>query len=531
MKRLALLAVWAAACGAPPSPSGSVDDPVIDRVEPFQCAPEVLCFAGCSVAFPGCLKGTLDVDECVCRNSSGQALTWPDSEATPESMSFDTPVPAAMEPGTTISLAVTVRFSDGTRRSATKEASFSASPSTALTMVSPGVAKVDGYGPLTLTASWEGLSVTATTFRPVEARAVWVTRFDWVTEADVRRVVASAADAGFNVVFFQVRGTADAYYNSTFEPWAARFGKNPGWDPLQVAIDTAHARGIELHAYMNAFTGWVGTATPPASPAGEPTHVVRLHPEWVEKTQDGLVIIDPKIENYQWLSPGIEAVREWNTNVVKDLVTNYNVDGVHLDRIRYAGSSFGWNALSRQAFEDSDFTNFNEFRTHAVNDQVRRIYEMLQTERPDVRLTAAVWGIHTRLPGCPGTSQGHSDYFQDSWAWAQGGYIDALVPMIYWEEDFGTDGCTQWSALYQTFLDHRGSAQVWGGMNVLDKDPLDTKKEIFDWDKLSLRIETAREMNAPGVALYASGQLDDNDAWTMLSDGPFESPSSVPPLR
>lgn len=516
MKRLAFLALWLAACSAPPAAFPPNDAPPFDApLIPAECAPKALCFAGCSVAFPGCLKGELDVDDCVCRDAAGQALAWPEADATPESIFFDTPPPAAVEPGAVVSLAVSVRYSDDTVRSATQEATYSADPAAGLTMTSPGVARIDGHGPLSLTVTWNGLSTTATIKRQVrEARAVWVTRFDWSKEADVRRLIDSAADAGFNVVFFQVRGAGDAFYRSQLEPWAARLGASPTWDPLQVAIDSARAKGVELHAYVNVFTGWSGANPPPGS-LGGPEHVLRRHPEWLETTSD-----NADDEGYQWLSPGIEAVREWNTNVIKDLVRNYDVDGVHLDRIRYAGRTHGWNALSRQAFEDSGSTDFNVFRTDAVNDQVRRIYEMLQVERPDVRLTAAVWGIHTRLPGCTSTSQGHTDYFQDSWAWAKDGYIHALVPMIYWGE---SSGCTRWSALYQSFLDHKGSAQVWGGMDALDKGSL-------DWSALSLRIETARAMNAPGVALYASKQLDDNGVWTMLSDGPFERPASVPPL-
>lgn len=515
MPRLLLLLLACAACGAPTESVDAGHPGPIDAAH--ECAPEVLCFAGCSVAFPGCLTGTLDLDRCACLDEAGRAQPWPDPDAEPVSLYFDTPIPPVLEKGSRLSLSLSVRYTDDTVRRATSEATLDISPADALIIGDDGLATAAGSGTVTLTASWGGLSTTATTtIRLREVRAVWVTRFGWTDADDIRRIVNDAADAGFNVVLFQVRGAGDAFYRSNLEPWATRLGgalgKDPGWDPLQVALDAAHARGLELHAYMNAFTGWTGSQPPPASVAGAPAHVLLAKPEWRETTQQGEITDD---DNYQWLSPGIEAVRQWNAEVVRDLVTRYEVDGVHLDRIRYGGTGFGWNALSRKAFDASVETDFGRFRTQAVNDQVRRIHQMLQSERPDVRLSAAVWGIHTRLPDCT-TSQGKADYFQDSWAWAQGGYIDALVPMIYWEE--GGNRCTDWGDLYQTFLDNQGAAQVWGGMNVLDAGALNLSK-------LQLRIDTARALGAPGVALYASAQLDAHAVWPLLADGPFAEPA------
>lgn len=524
MPRLLLL-LACAACGAPDqTPDAGPPDPVDAATE---CAPAVLCFPGCSVAFPGCLTGTLDLDRCECLDEAGRAQPWPEADAAPVSLYFDPPIPTVLEKGARLSLSLSVRYADDTVRTASNEAILDIEPPEALVIGDDGLATASGSGTVTMTASWGGLSTAATTtIRLREVRAVWVTRFDWSTEADVQRLVKNAADAGFNIVLFQVRGFGDAYYESTLEPWAEKLtgqlGKSPTWDPLRTALDEAHARGLQLHAYVNVFTGWAprqGQLTPAESPVGAPRHVLLRHPEWLEHTQAGEAVND----GYHWLSPGVAAVRQWNADVIKDLVTRYDVDGVHLDRIRYPGTAFGWNALSRHAFDDAGSDDFDVFRTEAVDRQVRLIYEMLQQERPDVTLSAAVWGIHTRLPvDCESrSSQGKSDYFQDSWAWAQGGYVDALVPMIYWEEN-GPNPCTDWGDLYQTFADNRGSAQIWGGMNVMD-GPYD--KRVFDWSKLLLRLDTARAMNAPGVALYASAQLALHQVWSMLKDGPFAEPA------
>ena len=104
-----------------------------------------------------------------------------------------------------------------------------------------------------------------------EFRGLWVTRFDWtrfgytVTTSDLDTIVDKAASAHFNALLFQVRGTADAYYFSTLEPWAARLtgsttktlGTNPGFDPLAYMITRAHQSGLQVHAYINIFPTWL----------------------------------------------------------------------------------------------------------------------------------------------------------------------------------------------------------------------------------------------------------------------------------
>ena len=118
-----------------------------------------------------------------------------------------------------------------------------------------------------------------------EARALWISRFDWGSPPSQRPrleyLINRAADAGFNIILFQVRATGDAFYKSGLEPWSYRLtsassatlGADPGWDPLAVAIATAHSRGLQLHAYVNLFPVWeCGRGIPP--------HTTPEHPYW-----------------------------------------------------------------------------------------------------------------------------------------------------------------------------------------------------------------------------------------------------------
>src|SRR5262245_57705752 len=118
---------------------------------------------------------------------------------------------------------------------------------------------------------------------PDKVNAIWVTRSDYKSADDVTAIMRNCADAGFNTVLFQVRGNGTAYYKSNYEPWdKALGGKDPGWDPLELAIREAHARGMTLHAWVNVMPAWRGK-TPPENPE----QLYNKHPEWFWYDQHG----------------------------------------------------------------------------------------------------------------------------------------------------------------------------------------------------------------------------------------------------
>ena len=85
--------------------------------------------------------------------------------------------------------------------------------------------------------------------RIIEARAIWVTRWDFQTPYDIRRIMHNVAETHFNIVFFQIRGAGSVYYKSQLEPWAwANSPQDSLWDPLETAIRIAHEYGLQLHA-------------------------------------------------------------------------------------------------------------------------------------------------------------------------------------------------------------------------------------------------------------------------------------------
>ena len=146
-------------------------------------------------------------------------------------------------------------------------------------------------------------------------------------------------------MFVQIRGEGDAYYHSSVEPWSARLsgvlGRDPGWDPLQAAIDRAHMHGMELHAYFNVFTAWGASTTLPSA-EGPVQHALVAHPEWlaVDSTNTN------RDTEYRWFAQGNPAVHAHIVSVAQDLASNYEIDGLHLDRIRTPGPDYSRDAAT-----------------------------------------------------------------------------------------------------------------------------------------------------------------------------------------
>lgn len=526
MRRLAI-AILLAACATPePTPPADAGQ------DAGACIVDKPCYAGCDEADGSCRQGHWREATCTCEALADGGV----EQNAVTGIELETALPAKVPIGRALPMKVLARRQDGTTEDVTAAVRASLFGDRSEGIALPWIPDATGELVLSLTLTREGRSWTTTASTKVlaeEARAIWVTRFAYDSEADVRRIVNAAADARFNVVLFQIRGNGDAYYRSTLEPWAAslagKLGEDPGWDPLQVAINAAHARGIELHAYYNVFSAWV-TGTPPASPAGAPDHAVRAHPEWVERTSGGETVND----GYQWFAPGVEAVRAHNVAVAREILTKYAVDGLHLDRVRYATRDMGWNALERAAFAASGETDYDDWRTKQVNTMVRALFDVTRELRPKAKVSAAVWGIHTRLPGCT-TSDGNRDLYQDSWAWAKDGYIDALCPMIYWAE--GT-GCTDFGDILQTFMQNRGERDVWAGLHAHDRDASCGGNCKLNWPAVATRVDVSRQQRAQGVAVFASSYMDagatgngGQSLWKLFGDGPFAEEALPPPAH
>lgn len=293
--------------------------------------------------------------------------------------------------------------------------------------------------------------------RPV--RAIWVARFHYRTADDVRTIIANCAAVGCNTVLWQVRGEGTVAYPSRIEPWAREYGfRDPGFDPLAVAVEEAHRRGIRLEAWFNVMPGWKGTTPPPIK-----DQLYAAHPDWFMYDASGRR--QPLNKDYVILNPCWPEVRRHITSIVQEIVSRYDVDGIHLDYVRYAwdgtaGAKKNFPRDSRTLrlyrrdtglHPDDDATAWDHWRANQLTRLVAEIRQTINRRRPGATLTAAVW----RDPYV-----GYRDYLQNSVAWLRAGLVDALMPMAY------TEKLGQLEADISTYQRLAGQRRIVAGLGI-----------------------------------------------------------------
>ncbi|MBR6558502.1 MAG: family 10 glycosylhydrolase [Clostridia bacterium] len=261
---------------------------------------------------------------------------------------------------------------------------------------------------------------------------------------ELDEIVDTASEIGANALFFQVRPSGDAFYDSDIFPVSKYLTGEEGselpngFDPLSYLTEKAHQMGIAIHAWVNPMRASIGvTDTEKLSP----NHPARLNPEYVIKYADGRLYFDP----------GLPAVRELIARGVAEIAEKYPVDGIIFDDYFYpypiyTENSFGENTLA--VFADSNsysafggsFRSVGDYRRDSVNQMVKACYDAVKGVREDCLFGVAPFGIWKNNDGSNGGSntRGLSSYYDiycDPIAWVDGGYIDYLAPQIYWETD------------------------------------------------------------------------------------------------
>ena len=284
-----------------------------------------------------------------------------------------------------------------------------------------------------------------------QVKGIWVVRTSITTPEKVERVLNFAQMHGYTDLFVQVRGRGDAYYTSRIVP-RTTYIPSAVYDPLADVVAGAHARGIKVHAWINVYLAWSARTLP-----ADPRHVVNLHPDWVETNSKG--VSDPELiagngrngREGIYLSPLHPEVHNHLLAVAEEIVTQYNVDGLHLDYVRYQDRNWGYNRTARKRFlmqnsvdpitlgnqngsywyrmdeeeKAAYWQRWNQFRQDAISEFVRSLDLMLEAKAPGVLLSAAV------KPN-PGLAQ--TRFFQDWPGWLRRGWMDMVVPMNYSKE-------------------------------------------------------------------------------------------------
>lgn len=357
-----------------------------------------------------------------------------------------------------------------------------------------------------------------------EVRALWVTRGTLTTPAAVRQMVQTAHDGGFNTLLVQIRGRGDAYYRSRIEPRAADLRHQPGFDPLAETLRLGREVGLRVH-------GWVGVNLV-SSAVDLPTsaqHILRRHPEWLMVPRELAVelgAVHPRSAAYvtrlaRWtrarvsdveglyVSPIHQGAVDHVAAVIRDLLTTYDLDGVHLDYVRFPGDEFDYSRGALAAFERAIRPNMAEperhrlaaqaktdpllltrrfpvqwaaFRHGRLTDLVSRIRETVRIVRPSAILSAAV---------VPDAQEALDRRLQDWRTWLDRSLLDLICPMAY---------STDLAVFEQQIRQIRaaaGDAPVWAGVGAYRLTPAATVAHVA----------AARRLGAAGVVLFSYDAL------------------------
>ena len=347
---------------------------------------------------------------------------------------------------------------------------------------------------------------------PREFRGVWVasvSHIDWPSkpglssaqqQAELRALLDRAIQLRLNAVILQVRPAGDALYASPYEPWSeyltGRMGQppSPEYDPLAFAVTEAHARGLELHAWVNPFRA----RHPSGNSAVAPQHISRTRPELVRQ-----------YGRHLWLDPGEPAAREHSLRVLLDIVQRYDVDGLHLDDYFYP---YQERDASGKVIDFPDAASFeryqrgggklsrDDWRRQNINQFIEALYRRVKTAKPWVKVGISPFGIwRNRVPPSINGLDAYEQLYADSRLWLREGWVDYLAPQLYWSHQ--TEG-QNFSVLLQWWrqqnVKHR---HVWPGINLYRVG------KAWQADELMRQVQAARQTVHGGHLLWSATPL------------------------
>jgi len=375
----------------------------------------------------------------------------------------------------------------------------------ALLLLLPGVApgptaRAQGYAP-------SNLRPPAV---PRELRGTWIAsvkNIDWPSrpglsttaqKAELLDLLNLCQQLQLNAVFLQVRPACDALYESSLEPWSEYLtgvmgrAPQPFYDPLAFAVQEAHRRGLELHAWLNPFRARHASSTAPFA---------RNH---LSQTRPGLVKAYGKS---LWLDPGDPAAREHSLRVIADLVTRYDIDGLHFDDYFYPYEERDRSGRALPFPDDATWQRYTagggkldrkDWRRENVNLFVRQVQEKIRATRPWVRFGISPFGIWrpNHPPGIKGLDA-HDTLYADARRWLREGWVDYLAPQLYWKT----------SAREQSFP---VLLQWWSEQNVRGRQLFSGLAQRNGMEEILSQIEqTRRQKGGAGVIHWSAGALQD----------------------
>lgn len=354
-----------------------------------------------------------------------------------------------------------------------------------------------------------------------EVRSVWmatVWALDWPSSTssttaqknEMVKYLDVLQKNNFNAVYFQVRTMSDAFYKSSYEPWSSYLtgtrGKDPGWDPLAFVVEECHKRGMECHAWVNPYRFSTGSNWSTAQDQALKSAGMLL----AYTKSDG--------KTTTILNPGLESVRKRIVDVCKEIISNYDVDGLVFDDYFYPeGIPVTSSAGDYDLWQKSGASmTFGDWRRNNVNQMVADVYKMVQHQKPYVRFgispagaacTSDAVAAKHGIDRCPVASDWQYDgIFSDPVAWLEAGTIDYISPQLYWKTNHKTNPfgpmTKWWSYVAKHFGRHHYASHSISFLN--------SSNTTSDWEEIGKQVQFSRdytENEAPGAVFYSAAYV------------------------
>lgn len=354
-----------------------------------------------------------------------------------------------------------------------------------------------------------------------EVRSVWmatVWALDWPSSTssttaqknEMVKYLDVLQKNNFNAVYFQVRTMSDAFYKSSYEPWSSYLtgtrGKDPGWDPLAFVVEECHKRGMECHAWVNPYRFSTGSNWSTAQDQALKSAGMLL----AYTKSDG--------KTTTIMNPGLESVRKRIVDVCKEIISNYDVDGLVFDDYFYPeGIPVTSSAGDYDLWQKSGASmTFGDWRRNNVNQMVADVYKMVQQQKPYVRFgispagaacTSAAVAAKHGIDRCPVASDWQYDgIFSDPVASLEAGTIDYISPQLYWKTNHKTNPfgpmTKWWSYVAKHFGRHHYASHSISFLN--------SSNTTSDWEEIGKQVQFSRdytENEAPGAVFYSAAYV------------------------
>jgi len=338
---------------------------------------------------------------------------------------------------------------------------------------------------------------------------LWVVRYSMINKKEIDQFIDCAKDNGITDLFVQIRGRGDAFYDSDLVKKNKNISPH-SFDPLKYACNVAHNNNLKIHAWFNTYILLSNSKRETYS-----DHLLKLFPNWTETNYNGqndfeLLYSKNTPQNYEgvYLSPIHPDVNRYLFLLIKEIITKYDIDGIHFDYVRFQGKNWGFNKKGMEIFtkktglksedfaidgkyyrndslRNAFFKKYSEYRIQSVNELIKRVSSYNKQNNNEIEISAAVK---------PNPILAKNNYYQDWLSWIKNDWVDFVVPMNYTQKN-------------QTFNNILSEIK-----NSLDKDEYNKVLiGIGIWkqspENASYKINLVKDQNLTGVVLFSYNTL------------------------